>query len=122
MLGCVGVAPAHGESIRTVNLGAYGGNLDYGGVHEGATVYLPVFQPGALLFIGDGHARQGDAELTGTGLETSMDVEFTVELIQGESLGQPRIEDDEYVMISGIGGSLDDALRLATSGMSRWLK
>ena len=122
MLGCVGVAPAFGQSLRTVNLGAYGGNLDYSGVHEGATLYLPVFQPGALLFIGDGHARQGDGELTGTGLETSMDVEFTVELIKDQSLDQPRIEDAEFVMISGIGGSLSDALQLATSGMVRWLK
>ena len=122
MLGCVGVAPAFGQSFRTVNLGAYGGNLDYSGVHEGATLYLPVFQPGALLFIGDGHARQGDGELTGTGLETSMDVEFTVGLIKDQSLGQPRIEDAEFVMISGIGGSLSDALQLATSGMVRWLQ
>ena len=122
MLGCVGVAPAFGQSFRTVNLGAYGGNLDYSGVHEGATLYLPVFQPGALLFIGDGHARQGDGELTGTGLETSMDVEFTVDLIKYQSLGQPRIEDDDFVMISGIGGSLSDALQLATTGMVRWLK
>jgi amidase len=122
MLGCVGVAPPAGQAIRTVNLGAYGGNLDYSGVHEGATLYLPVFQPGALLFIGDGHARQGDGELTGTGLETSMDVEFTVELIEGQSLGQPRIEDDQFVMISGIGGSLSDAMQLATTGMVRWLK
>jgi amidase len=121
MLGCVGVAPAFGQSIRTVNLGAYGGNLDYSGVHEGATLYLPVFQPGALLFIGDGHARQGDGELTGTGLETSMDVEFTVDLIKDRSLGLPRIEDDNFVMISGIGGSLSDALQLATTGMVRWL-
>jgi len=122
MLGCVGVAPAFGQSLRTVNLGAYGGNLDYSGVHEGATLYLPVFQPCALLFIGDGHARQGDGELTGTGLETSMNVEFTVELIKDQSLDQPRIEDAEFVMISGIGGSLSDALQLATSGMVRWLK
>jgi amidase len=64
MLGCVGVAPSFGQSLRTVNLGAYGGNLDYAGVHEGATVYLPVFQAGAMLFIGDGHAHQGDGELT----------------------------------------------------------
>lgn len=122
MLGCVGVAPPARQAIRTVNLGNYGGNLDYSGVHEGATLYLPVFQPGALLFIGDGHARQGEGELTGTGLETSMDVEFTVELIEGQSLGQPRIEDDQFVMISGIGGSLSDAMQLATTGMVGWLK
>jgi acetamidase/formamidase len=121
MLGCVGVAPPQAQSLRTVNLGAYGGNLDYSGVHEGATLYLPVFEPGAMLFIGDGHARQGDGELTGTGLETSMDVEFTVDLIAGRSLGQPRMEDEEFVMVSGIGGSLSEAMQLATTGMFRWL-
>jgi amidase len=55
-------------------------------------------------------------------LETSMDVEFTVELIKDKSLGQPRIEDAEFIMFSGIGGSLSDALQMATSGMVRWLR
>jgi amidase len=50
-----------------------------------------------------------------------MDVEFTVDLIKDRSLGQPRIEDADFVMISGIGGSLSEALQLATSGMVRWL-
>jgi amidase len=86
------------------------------------TVYLPVFQPGALLFVGDGHAAQGDGELTGNALETSMDVEFTVDLIRGKSLGQPRFESQDYVMVSGIAGSLDDAMRMATTGLSRWLE
>ena len=121
MLGCVGVAPANDQSLRTVNLGPYGGNLDYGGVHEGAVLYLPVFQRGALLFLGDGHARQGDGELTGTGLETSMDVEFSVDLIRNRALAQPLILDDEFVMVSGIGGSLGDALQRATTGMVDWL-
>jgi amidase len=48
---------------------------------EGATIYLPVFNPGALLYIGDGHALQGDGELNGNALETSMDVTITADLI-----------------------------------------
>src|SRR5438093_1485990 len=60
--------------------GSYGGNLDYNAVGEGATVILPAYHPGALLFIGDGHALQGDGEATGNGVETSMDVEFSVEV------------------------------------------
>jgi amidase len=88
----------------------------------GRQLYMPVFQPGAVLFVGDGHATQGDGELTGNALETSMDVEFTVGLIRGKSLGQPRSENDEYVMVSGIGGSLNDALQSATTGMARWLE
>ena len=50
-----------------------------------------------------------------------MDVDFTVNLIRGKSLQQPRFENQEYLMVSGIAGSLDDAMRMATTGLSRWL-
>ena len=53
-----------------------GGNLDYNEIGEGTLVLLPVYHPGALLFVGDGHALQGDGEPTGNGIETSLDVEF----------------------------------------------
>jgi amidase len=122
MLGCVGVAPPGHQAFRSGNLGNYGGNMDYNQLREGTTLYMPVFQPGVLLFVGDGHATQGDGELTGNALETSMDIEFTVDLIRGKSLGQPRAENSEYVMVSGIGGSLNDALQSATTGLSRWLE
>ncbi len=81
MLGCIGVAPPGDMVFRSGFLGAFGGNMDYNQMREGITVYLPVFQPGALLFMGDGHAAQGDGELTGNALETSMDIEFTVDVI-----------------------------------------
>ncbi len=121
MLGCMGVAPPGEEAFRSGRLGNFGGNMDYSQIREGTTVYLPVFQPGALLFVGDGHAAQGDGELTGNALETSMEVEFTVDLQQDSKLHEPRAEDAEYVMSLGIGDSLEDALRAATTGMSRWL-
>jgi acetamidase/formamidase len=121
MLGCIGVAPFGTESFRSDRLGDYGGNMDYNQIREGATLYLPVFQPGALLFVGDGHAAQGDGELTGNALETSMEVEFTVDVKDGSGLEQPQAENDDYVMVMGIGNSLEDALRSATTGMSRWL-
>ena len=66
--------------------------MDYNRITEGTTVYLPVFHPGALLFVGDGHAAQGDGELAGNALETSLDVVFQVDLIKGESAGVPRAE------------------------------
>ena len=88
MLGCIGVAPPGDMVYRSGFLGAFGGNMDYNEMREGVTIYLPVFQPGALLFIGDGHAAQGDGELTGNALETSMDVEFTVNLMRGAAAGQ----------------------------------
>lgn len=122
MLGCVGVAPYWNQAIGTSDLGVYGGNMDYNQIQEGTTLYMPVFQAGALLTIGDGHALQADGELTGQGFETSMDVEFTVDLIPNELLNQPWAENDEYIMVSGIGGSLVGALQLATAGLSNWLK
>jgi amidase len=122
MLGCIGVAPPASQSFRSGWLGSWGGNMDYNGVREGVTVYLPVYQDGALLFVGDGHALEGDGELTGDALETSMDVEFTVDLIKGKSTQAPRFENDEYLMASGIAGSLQDALQQATTELARWLE
>jgi acetamidase/formamidase len=122
MLGCVGVAPARGNQFRSGYLGTFGGNMDYNQLREGVTVYLPVYVMGALLFMGDGHAAQGSGELTGNALETSMDIEFTVDVKPGESVPGPRMENDQYLMASGIAGSLDDAFRRATTSLSRWLE
>jgi amidase len=122
MLGCVGVAPPGGMRYRSGYLGQYGGNLDYNQLREGVTVYLPVFVPGALLFVGDGHAAQGAGELTGNALETSMDVEFTVSVEEGAAPGNPRLENSDYLMASGIAGSLDEAFRGATTNLVRWLE
>jgi amidase len=122
MLGCVAVAPPGDWSIRTTDSGRFGGNMDYNQIREGTTIYLPVYHPGALLFLGDGHAAQGDGELTGDALETSMDFEFTVDLIRGRNFGHPLAENSEFLISIGIGGSLDQALQQATSGMLRWLE
>jgi amidase len=122
MLGCVGVAPPNNQAFRSGWLGSWGGNMDFNGLREGTTVYLPVYQEGALLFVGDGHALEGDGELNGDALETSMDVEFTVKLIRGQSTQAPRFENSEYLMASGIGGSLQDALQQATTELARWLE
>ena len=65
MLGCVAVAPARKEAIATSTPGTFGGNMDYNGMVVGTTLMLPVSEPGALLFVGDGHARQGDGEVVG---------------------------------------------------------
>jgi acetamidase/formamidase len=122
MLGCVGVAPGGQLAIRTTDSWRFGGNMDYNELVEGTTVYLPVNHPGALLFLGDGHAAQGDGELTGDALETSMDIEFTVDLIEGGGVGHPLFENAEYLISLGVGGSLDQALQMATSGIMRWLQ
>lgn len=122
MVGSIGVAPPLNQALFAGDLGFHGGNMDYRRHVAGATIYLPVWRAGALLSLGDGHALQGDGEITGQGLETSLDVEFRVELIKGKSLGQVWSEDKDYVMVSGIDNGLDASLQMATTGLARWLK
>jgi len=121
MLGCVGVAPARKEAISTATPGPFGGNMDYAWLNAGAKVMLPVNEPGALLFIGDGHARQGEAEPAGTGLETSMDVEFTVDVIKQKPIGWPRMETATHIIVLGSARPLLEAFQHATSELQRWL-
>ncbi len=122
MLGCVAVAPGSAQAAPgTGDSGRWGGNMDFNEIVEGATVYLPVGVPGAFLYVGDGHAAQGDGELTGNALETSMDVEFTVDVIPAKSLPNPRVETPTHIMAMGLAGSLDDAFRAATANMAQWL-
>jgi acetamidase/formamidase len=121
MLGCIGVAPARKEAIATAVPGAFGGNMDYASMGAGAKLMLPVNEPGALLFLGDGHARMGQGEVVGTGLETSMDVEFTVELMKKKAIGWPRLETDTYVMTLGSARPLLEAFQHATTELQKWL-
>ena len=88
---------------------------------QGATLYFPVFEPGALFMIGDGHAAQGDGEIMGAAIETSFDVQFTVEVIKRKKIDWPRLENDKYIMSIGSTRPLMDALRLACSDMVNWL-
>jgi amidase len=122
MLGCIGVAPPRGQSISTATSGPYGGNMDYRGVVAGATIYLPVFVPGGLLFVGDGHALQGAGELTGTGVEVSMDVTFGVELRKDGPIGWPRGRHAGRIFTLGNARPLDQAAQHATTEMLRWLR
>ena len=123
MLGGLAVAPGFGSApVSTGDTGRFGGNMDFNEIREGTTVYLPVSQPGALLYLGDAHALQGDGETSQYALETSMDVEFRVDVIRGKSISAPRVESDTQIMVLGQAGSLDDALRTATAGMTQWLQ
>lgn len=122
MLGCFGVCPAGGEAISTSTAGRHGGNMDYRGFVTGVTAYFPVAVPGALLFVGDGHAVQGDGEIAGTGIEISFDVQFTVRVIKGKSINWPRGENDEFIFTAGNARPLDQALQHATTEMLRWLQ
>ncbi len=121
MLGCFGVAPARGQAISTATSGPHGGNMDYKGFEQGVTVYFPVAVEGALLFIGDGHAVQGDGEIVGTGIEVSFDVQFTVRVQKGRTIQWPRAETETHILTVGNARPLDQALQHATTEMSRWL-
>ena len=121
-LGSIAVAPGGGERLSSRDSGPWGGNMEFIEVQEGATVYLPVGAEGAYLYLGDGHAVQGDGELTGDALETSMDVAFTVDVLRYRFRNVPRVETSEYLSSVGIAGSLDQAITRATSDMARWLE
>jgi len=121
MLGCVGVAPPRKEAVWTATPGEFGGNMDYFGMVAGVTLMLPVSEPGALLFLGDGHVRQGEGEVLGNALEISMDVEFSVDLIKAKPIAWPRVENAEDIIVLGSARPLLQALQHATTEMQRWL-
>jgi acetamidase/formamidase len=122
MLGGLAVAPGFGSpAMSTGDTGRSGGNMDFNQVIEGNTVYLPVYQPGALLYFGDAHALQGDGETSQYALETSMDVEISVDVIHGKTVQMPRVESPTQIMVLGQAGSIDEATRAATTGLIKWL-
>jgi amidase len=122
MLGCISVAPPGDQQYKGGDLGPYGGNMDYNDNAEGTTLYFPVFHPGALLGMGDGHAAMGDGEVVGSGLETSMDVDFSVEIIRGNATSQVRAETGDYLIAFGVAGSVPDSIQVATSELAKWIK
>jgi len=81
-----------------------------------------VFEPGALFFLGDGHAAQGDGEIVGSGIEISMNVRVRLDLIKGRSIAWPRGENDEFIFTVGNARPLDQAVQHATTEMLRWLQ
>ena len=122
MLGVVGVAPQR-EARHNGWAGQWGGNIDIQEVTTGAKLHLPVYHLGALLHVGDMHARQGDGEICGGGgIETGGSVMMRVELSSmPEEMSWPRIENDTHIMTTGIEKPAEDAFRIALSEMILWL-
>ena len=124
-MGCVAVAaPPKDKEPLTYFAGQFGGNMDFYKIAQGATVYLPVFHEGALLYMGDGHALQGDGEITGDALETSMDFSLVTRVIKSTELQIkfPRIEDNEHIMAMATAKTLEEALKQATLGLLEWVQ
>lgn len=122
MLGCFGVAPYDAQAISCMTSAQHGGNMDYMGFVAGVTVYFPVFMPGALFSLGDGHALQGDGEITGSGIEISFEVQVTIDVLKGKRSRWPRGENADYIFTVGNARPLDQALQHATTEMLRWLQ
>lgn len=121
MLGCFGVAPTLGQAFSTATSDRNGGNMDYLRFGPGATAWFPVAVAGALFFLGDGHAVQGDGEIVGTGVETSFEVEVRLSVEKGRRLAWPRGADAEWIFSVGNARPLDQALQHATTDMLDWL-
>jgi amidase len=125
MLGCIGVAPPGEEVWTSGPSSTHGGNMDYNDIIEGASVFFPVYHTGAYFYIGDGHAVQADGEGLGSGVETSLDVQFTVTVHKGKRLSIPRLVNDDYIVSIGsqpeFRSSMDFGIRMANSDMIRWL-
>ena len=121
MLGRLAVAPEGAEAFGGLWPGNFGGNMDAADARQGTTVYLPIFHDGAYFYFGDGHARQGDGEICGSGLETTMDVTFQFDVIKGQRIRWPRMEDADDIMVAGSARPLVDAFRIAQVELIEWL-
>lgn len=123
MHGTVGVAPALGEARSSLTPGDWGGNMDTPEMRAGTTCYLGVNVEGALLSLGDGHARQGEGETCGVAVECAMDTVFVADLLKGgPPTAWPRLEDDAFLMTTGSARPLEDAFRIAHSQMVLWVQ
>ncbi len=122
MLGRLATAPPDDEAVPGGVPSTFGGNFDTPEIREGATVFLPVYHPGACLYWGDVHALQGDGEITGSGIETSADVAFEVGLVKKKTIAWPRLENAEFIMVAGSARPLIDAFRIAHVEMVKWLE
>lgn len=121
MIGCIGVAPAIDGDFATITPTNAAGNIDVRYLTAGATLTVPVFNDGALLSAADGHALQGEGEISGTAIECPMQMTLQIDLIQGAGLDAPELlipdtfsADEGYRIFTGIGPDLMTAARDAT--------
>ncbi|MBY8885093.1 acetamidase/formamidase family protein [Streptomyces sp. PTM05] len=121
MHGTVGVAPANLEVRSALVPDAHGGNMDTPEMRAGTTCYLGVNVEGALLSLGDGHARQGEGETCGVAVECAMNTVVVVELLKGVATPWPRLESDTHIISTGSARPLEDAFRIAQLDLVQWL-
>ncbi|MFI6266674.1 acetamidase/formamidase family protein [Micromonospora sp. NPDC051006] len=120
MIGTIGVAPGGFEARATIVPDTHGGNLDTPQLRAGTTLYLGVAMHGAMLALGDGHARQGEGEACGAGVEIATTTTLLVEVIKGVPTPWPRLETDQTIMSVGAARPLEDAYRIAHHDLVGW--
>jgi acetamidase/formamidase len=115
-MGIMSVAPPPERApASTKPPGEWGGNIDFKHLVAGSTLYLPVFNDGALFYTGDGHAAQGDGEVDGATIEISLEptLQFLLHEGAGRRMKWPRAQDAEYDYVMGMDEDLDVALKEA---------
>jgi amidase len=120
MHGTAGVAPGAFESRMTIVPDVHGGNMDTPELRAGVTAYFGVNVAGALFALGDGHCRQGDGEVCGTGVEAAMNTVVILDLVKGSSTPTPRFETDAALMSAGSARPLEDAYRMSQHDLVTW--
>ena len=119
-IGTIGTSPEI-EAISSLQPDYYGGNMDLPDVAVDAVIYLPVNAKGALLYLGDCHAAQGDGELCGVAVEHPTVTTVQIDLIKGWTIGWPRLENKDMFMTIGSGRPMEDAARIAYRELVRWM-
>jgi acetamidase/formamidase len=120
-IGTLGVAPDREVTTSLDGQGEWGGNLDVRDVCPGNRILLPIFHPGALFYLGDVHASQGDTEFTGTAAETQATVRLHLDLIKGKRIPWMRIDKPESIVSVYANRPLEVAVETATINLMSWL-
>jgi amidase len=120
MIGVIGTAPA-GKAVPTGTPGPHGGNMDCKEITAGTRLYLPVAVPGALLALGDLHARMGDGEVVGVGIETAGEVDLAIDLLPGQTVEMPLLDNGKAWMVVASARTLDEAAATAADYLTRLL-
>ncbi len=120
-IGTLGVAPDREVTTSLDGQGEWGGNVDVRDVSPGNRVYLPIHHPGALFWLGDVHASQGDTEFTGTAAETISTVRLHLDLIKGKTIPWMRIEKPGSIIALYAFRPLEVAVETATINLMDWL-
>lgn len=120
-IGTLGVAPDREVTTSLDGQGEWGGNIDIRDVCPGNRIFLPIFHPGALFYLGDVHASQGDTEFTGTAAETQATVRVRLDLIKGKRTPWMRIEKPGSLIALSFSRPLEQAVETATISLMDWL-